>query len=74
MPILFSGVSLVFEVIQERDLLGKCWQFPILFYRRVSRFRGVSDKSGALLLLPCCIKMPLLTSKRPTLIHFSDFF
>ena len=27
--------------------LRKCWQFPISFYGRVSRFWGVSDKSGA---------------------------
>ena len=36
--------------------LSKCWQFPISFCRCVFRFGGVSDKSGALLFLPCSHK------------------
>ena len=36
--------------------LRKCWQFPISFCRRVSRFWGVSDKSGTSLFLPCSHK------------------
>ena len=36
--------------------LRKCWQVPISFYKGVSRFRGVSDKSGAFLFLPCSHK------------------
>ena len=36
----------------RKEILRKCWQFPVSFYRRVSRF-CVSDKSGPFLLLPC---------------------
>ena len=38
----------------------KCWQFPISFCKRVSRFWGVSVKSGALLFLPCSHKIAVV--------------
>ena len=38
----------------------ECWQSPISFYRRVYRFWGVSDKSGAFLFLPCSHKSAFL--------------
>ena len=39
----FSGLYLVFEVFQERNV-RKCWQLPISFCKRASHFWGFSDK------------------------------
>ena len=52
MPISFFRRYLAFEVFQERE---ESWQFPISFYRRVSRFKGFPT-SGTLLFCPCSHK------------------
>ena len=51
--------NLVFQVFSSfltflmKGNLRQCWQFPVSFYKRISRFWVVSDKSGELLFLPC---------------------
>ena len=37
----------------KKGSLRKCWKLPVSFNRLVSRFWGVSDKSGAFLFVPC---------------------
>ena len=49
--LVFQARVSFFEVFQEKDL-KEMLAIPILLYRHVSRFLGVPDKSGALLLLP----------------------
>ena len=58
----FSGVHLVSEVFQEKGDSRECWQFPISFYKRVSRFWGASDARAArFCFCRVRINMPLLT-------------
>ena len=72
----FSAVYLV-VVCFMKGTLRKYRQLPISFCRRVSRFWGVSDKSGAFLFLPCSHSKPLLRwfqARGNSPIFFSSFF